>query len=233
MRVLNSSEAFKSKYVARVGSFKEAVKAVGIGGAVASGVTGTSAIAVGTAAANASLWSLGAGLPWLGGFCAGKAAAVGTAAGVAALGSAAVLLPALTVGGGVVYLYYRNRKKSSMHKGSKIEELASAFARVACLPMMSLASSVCRSNPANVEPVRDYILKKMGAWGYAESFVRAEFEQAMKHTPAELNSQYEWAMRQLESGSTAGIGATPEELPANVVGRFAEEFREEFDSNLG
>lgn len=232
MRVLNSSEAFKAKYVARVGSVADAMRAVSAGGAVASGATGASAIAAGAAAAKASVWSLGAGLPFIGELCAGKAAMVGTTAGVAALGSATVLLPALAVGGVVAYVCYRNRKKRSLHKGSRIEDVARAFAGVALLPMLALAVAECRKNSANLEPVRDYVLKEMGAWGYSESYVRSEFDKAMKCNPEELSSRYYDAIRQLESGSTEGIGATPAELPADVIRGFADKFCKDFRSNL-
>jgi hypothetical protein len=233
MRVLNSSEVLKAKYVARVGSVADAMRAVSAGGAVASGVTGASAIAAGAAAAKASVWSIGVGLPLIGELCAGEAVMVGTTAGVAALGSATVVLPAIAIGGAVAYVCYRNRKKRSLHKGSRIEDVARAFAGVAFLPMLALAVAACRKNSANLEPVRDYVLKEMGAWGYSESYVRSEFDKAMKCTPEELNSRFDDAICQLESGSTEGIGATPAELPADVIRGFADKFSKDFGSNLG
>ena len=113
------------------------------------------------------------------------------------------------------------------------ERLADAFARVACLPMMACAVSVCAANPANVDAVRNYVQKEMGAWGYAESYVRARFNEALRHSPDEINGQYDWAMRQLASGSTEGIGATLQELPLNAVKDFAEGFRKKFVGCIG
>ena len=225
MRVLSSSKSFCDHYAAYSADVASALKSVAAGGAV----TGTSLAVAGTAAANASAWSLGSGLPLIGGYCAGKA----VAAGVAAALSAGVLLPALAVGGGAAYYVYRKRGKRSLQKASGISQVAHAFARVACLPMMALAVSVCHANPANREPVLACIQKEMGAWGYAESYICAGFEEAMKYSPEAINGRYEWAMRQLESGSTEGIGATPRELPVDVVRNFAEDFRKKFDACIG
>lgn len=222
MEVLSSPKAFLDKYVTRVPNVFSVAKSAMAGTAV----TGTSLAVAGTAAANASAWSLGSGLPLIGSFCAGKAAAAGVAA---ALG-AGVLLPALALGGGAAYYVYRKRGKRSFQKTSGVSHVAHAFARVACLPMMSLAVTVCNANPANRDAVRDYVVNKLGSWGYAESYARAGFDEAMKYSPEEINGQYEWAMRQLESGSTDGIGATPRELPADAVRGFAEDFRKGFEA---
>ena len=222
MNVLSSSKSFCDHYAAYSADIASALKSAAAG----SVVTGTSLAVAGTAAANASIWSLGAGLPWVGGLCAGKAAAVGVAAAM----GAGVLLPALAVGGCVAYFFYGSRGKRPLQKTSGISDIAHAFARVACLPMMACAVSVCNANPANREPVLAYIQKEMGAWGYAESYVRAGFEEAMKYSPEAINGQYEWAMRQLASGSTEGIGATPSELPVDVVRGFAEDFKRKFEA---
>jgi hypothetical protein len=96
MRVLNSSEAFKAKYVARIGSVAEAMRAVRAGGAVASGVTGASAIAAGAAAATATGAAVAAGV-------AGTAIA-GTAIGAAAVACAPVAV-AIGVGYGISKLW--------------------------------------------------------------------------------------------------------------------------------
>lgn len=233
MKVLNSKKAFLEHYATRVPRVLDLAKSVGGGGAVAGGVMGAGAVAAGTAAANASAWSMFAGWPLIGGFAAGKAAAVGTAAGIAALGSAAVLVPALVLGGGVAYAIYRNREATTIRKDSRIEDLANAFVRVACLPMMALAVSVCQANPANRGPVLAYVLKELGAWGYAESYVKAGFDEAMRHSADELNGHYEWAMSQLRAGTTKGIGATPAELPYRAVRGFADDFRKGFEFCIG
>ena len=118
-------------------------------------------------------------------------------------------------------------------KSSGMERLADAFARVACLPMMACAVSVCAANPASVDAVRNYVQKEMGAWGYAESYVRAGFDEALRHSPDEINGQYDWAMKQLAAGSAEGIGATPQELPHDAVKGFAEDFRKKFAGCIG
>lgn len=233
MRVLNSKKAFLEHYATRDPGILNILKSVGGGGVVAGGAVGASAAAAGAAAAQASAWSAFAGWPLIGSFCAGKAAAAGTAAAVAAAGSAAVLVPALLLGGGIAYAIYAKSAKSTIRKGSGVEELASSFARVACLPMMALAASVCHANPANTEPVREYVLKEMGAWGYSEAYVKAGFEEAMNHSAAEIKDHYKWAMGQLKSGSTEGIGATPEELPYETVQGFAEDFKKGFEFCIG
>ena len=233
MKVLNSAKAFREHYATRAPSVFSGAKALAAGGALATSVTGASAIAAGTAAAQASAWSSFVGWPLIGTIAAEKATAAGVAAGLAAAGSAAVLVPAVLLGGGVAYVIYRNRKKMTLQKTSGMERLADAFARVACLPMMACAVSVCAANPANVDAVRNYVQKEMGAWGYAESYVRAGFEEALRHSPDEINGQYDWAMKQLASGSAEGIGATPQELPLDAVKDFAEGFRKKFASCIG
>ena len=233
MKVLNSAKAFREHYATRAPSVFCGAKALAAGGALATSVTGASAIAAGTAAAQASAWSSFVGWPLIGTIAAEKATAAGVAAGLAAAGSAAVLVPAVLLGGGVAYVVYRNRKKKSLQKTSGMERLADAFARVACLPMMACAVSVCAANPANVDAVRNYVQKEMGAWGYAESYVRAGFDEALRHSPDEINGQYDWTMRQLASGSMEGIGATPQELPHDAVKDFAEGFRKKFASCIG
>lgn len=233
MKVLNSAKAFREHYATRAPSVFSGAKALAAGGALATSVTGASAFAAGTAAAQASAWSTLVGWPLIGTIAAGKATAAGVAAGLAAAGSAAVLVPAVLLGGGAAYVIYRNRKKTTLQKTSGMERLADAFARVACLPMMACAVSVCAANPASVEAVRNYVQKEMGAWGYAESYVRAGFNEALRHSPDEINGQYDWAMRQLASGSTEGIGATLQELPLNAVKDFAEGFRKKFVGCIG
>lgn len=228
MRVLNSSEAFREHYAKKACNAFEVTKATLGGCTMASGAAGTAAWAVGASAAQASVWSTFAGWPLVGSFAAGKAAAVGWAAGMAALGSATVLLPATLLGLGVAYGIYRHRNKKTLQKGSGIEELADAFARVAFLPMLALAVAACRSNPENEEPVRDYVVRTMGAWGYAEPYSRARFDEALGFSPEQINGQYGWAERQLASGSTEGIGATPAELPIGAIRGFAEEFSSQF-----
>ena len=79
----------------------------------------------------------------------------------------------------------------------KAKYVARAFASVAFLPMLALAVVECRKNSANLEPVRDYVLKEMGAWGYSESYVRSEFDEAMKCNLEELNSRFDDAISQL------------------------------------
>ena len=233
MKVLNSAKAFSEHYATRAGDFSEGAKATAVGGFMASGMVGTAAVTTGVVAAQTSVWSAVAGWPVIGAFAAGKAAEVGVAAGLAAAGSATLIVPALLVGGGVAYLAYRNRKRKPCQRGSNVAEVANAFAHVACLPMMARAVSVCNANPANVESVKNYVLKEMGAWGYAESYVQTWFDEAMKHTADELNVHYDWAMRQLASGTTEGIGATPEELPHEAVREFAEKFKSDFESCIG
>ena len=233
MKVLSSSKAFREHYSKKAGNVFEKAKAAAAGSALAGCVTGTSALAIGTTAAQASIWSTFAGWPLIGGIAAGKATAAGVAAGLAAAGSAAVLVPAAVAGGGLAYVVYRNRKKTTLHKASGVENLAHAFARVACLPMMALAVSTCKANPGCTDAVRDYVTRELGAWGYTESYVRAGFEEALRHSPDEINGQYDWAMRQLASGSTEGIGATPQELPHDAVKDFAEEFRRKFAGCIG
>jgi len=233
MKVLNSSTAFREHYARRANDVLEGAKAIGAGGLAAGGVTASSALAVGHAAAGASLWSLGSGLPLVGSILAGKATAVGIAAGTAAVGSAAVILPALLIGGGVAYAVYRNRKKAPIQKASAVEEVANAFARVACLPMLALAVSFCRANPASADAVEGYLQRELGAWGYAESYIRDGFAEAMRHSPEELNDGYEWMIGQLKSGSTAVFGVAPAELPVDAVRGFAEDFKKAFEANLG
>ncbi|MDO5318633.1 MAG: hypothetical protein Q4G65_08415 [bacterium] len=233
MKVLSSSKAFREHYVARTGSIGEVVTAFVKGGAISSGVAGTSALAVGTTIAHTSAWTLASGLPWIGGLAASKATAAGIAAGIAAAGSAPVLVPAICIGGSLAYIAYRNRKKPTLHKGSDIGELANAFACVACLPMLALAVSVCQANPSNRSCVLDFILKEMESWGYSENYIRASFEEAMSHSPQELEGKYQWAIQQLSAGSTEGIGATPEELPGNMVQGYADDFKRAFKACLG
>ena len=225
MEVLSSPNAFREKYATRVPNVFSVAKSVAAGGAV----TGTTLAAAGTAAAHASIWSLGSSLPWVGSFCAGKAAAVGISA---ALG-ASVLLPALAIGGCAAYYVYRQRDKQSLQKMSGISAVAHAFARVACLPMIALAVSVCRTNPANRGAVCDYLVNDLGAWGYTEAYVRTGFEEALQYSPEAINGRYEWAIQQLASGSTEGIGATPQELPIDAVKEFAEDFRKKFEACIG
>ncbi len=227
MKILTSSKAFKEKYtkhVLRVG-------AVAAGVATTSCVAGTAATAVGFAATQASAWTLGSSLPLIGSWCAGHATMAGIAAGTSALGSVVVLGPALLVGGVACWIY-RNSQKQSLQKGSPVEGLAHAFASVAFLPMLALAVSVCRNNPSNLSAVSEYIHNAMGAWGYSEPYVRDVFDNAMRQSPEELGSRYNEAMCRLASGSTDGIGATPQELPYEEVQKFAEDFRNEFESCL-
>ena len=233
MKVLNSAKAFREHYATRAPSVFSGAKALAAGGALATSMTGASALAAGTAAAQASVWSTFAGWPLIGTIAAEKATAAGVAAGLAAAGSAAVLVPAVLLGGGAAYAIYRNRKKKSLQKTSGMERLADAFARVACLPMLACAVSVCAANPASVDAVRNYVQKEMGAWGYAESYVRAGFDEALRHSPDEINGQYDWAMKQLAAGSAEGIGATPQELPHDAVKGFAEDFRKKFAGCIG
>ncbi len=225
MKVLSSPDAFREKYATRAPNVFSVAKSVAAGGAV----TGTTLAAAGTVAANASVWSLGSSLPWVGSFCAGKAAV----AGVTAAMGAGVLLPALAVGGLAAYYVYRKREKCSLQKASGVSDVAHAFARVACLPMIALAVSVCHAHPANKGAVSDYIVNELGSWGYAEAYVRAGFKEAMQYTPEAIVGQYEWAMRQLASGSTEGIGVTPQELPIDAVKEFAEDFRKKFEACIG
>ena len=233
MKVLNSAKAFSEHYATRVGDFSKLAKATAAGGFMASGMVGTTAVTTGVVAANTSVWSAFAGWPVIGAFAAEKAAEAGVAAGLAAAGCATLIVPTLLVGGGVAYLVYRNRKKKTCQRGSNVAEVANAFAQVAFLPMMARAVSICNANPANVESVRNYVLKEMGAWGYAESYVRAWFDESMKYTADELNGHYEWAMGQLASGTTEGIGATPEELPYQTVREFADKFKSDFEFCIG
>lgn len=233
MKVLNSSKAFREHYAKRATNVFNVAAAVGAGGAATGGMVSASAAAASTAAINASAWSAFTSWPLIGGIAAGKAAAAGSAAAVAAATSAAVLLPAIAVGGGIAAgVIYWSRRKKTMHKGSRVEVLADAFAHVACLPMMALAVSVCQANPSNTEAVRNYVVKEMGAWGYAESYVREGFDEAMRHSQEEINGRYAWSIRQLQSGSTEGIGATPAELPVEAVRGFAESFKRDFESCL-
>lgn len=192
---------------------------------MAGSIVGVSALAVGHAAASASLWSLGAGLPWVGAICASKATAAGIIAATAAIGNAAIVGPALLVGSGVAYAIYRNRCKKTLHKGSGVNELAHAFARVAFLPMLAFAVGVCQADPACKDAVCDKVLKEMGAWGYAEAYAREWFEKSLQNSPKDISALYERYIGQLKSGSTEGIGATPAELPVDVVCGFADEFR--------
>lgn len=233
MEVLNSSKAFREHYTQLAGDVFDAVEAAGKGGAVAGGVVGTAAAAVGTAAAHASVWSTFASWPVIGSFAAGKATAAGVAAATAVAGSAVVVVPAVLIGGGVAYALYQKRQKKAIQKGTDANELANAFARIACLPMLALAVSICQTNPANVEGVRGYLNRELGAWGYSEQYIQAGFDEALRHSPEAINGHYEWAMRQLESGTTEGIGATPRELPRDAVRNFAEEFRRNFEFCIG
>ena len=84
MRVLNSSEAFKAKYVARIGSVAEAMRAVRAGGAVAGGVTGASAIAAGAAGTAIAGTAIGAAAV----ACAPVAAPIGVGYGISKLWNA-------------------------------------------------------------------------------------------------------------------------------------------------
>ena len=231
--VLTSTTAFQNHYATRVPNVWDFAKSAAKGGIAASGMTGVSSLAVGTFVAQTSAWSTFAGWPLIGSFAAGKATAAGVAAGLAAAGSAAVIVPALAVGGGVAYVAYKKRKAHSLQCESRMSDLADAFARVASLPMMALAISMCHANPANVEPVGNFVLRELGAWGYAEEYIRDGFAEAMKYTPAEINGHYNWAMNQLEAGTTEGIGATPKELPARAVRDFAEEFKRKMELCVG
>lgn len=227
MKVLNSSKAFSEHYATRVGNFSDWAKATAAGGVMASGMVGTTAVTTGVVAAQTSMWSAFAGWPLVGAFAAEKATEAGIAAGLAVAGSATLIVPALLLGGGVAYLAYRNRKRKPCQRGSSVVGVANAFAHVAWLPMMALAVSICNANPANAEPVKDYVLREMGAWGYAEPYVQAWFEEG------KLNGHYNWAMRELACGSTEGIGATPAELRPEVVRGFAEEFRDKLAACVG
>lgn len=231
--ILNSKKLFLQRYASRVPNIFDVVKTVAGGSAVAGGVVGSAAYAASVAATQASGWSLVSSWPVIGGFAAGKAAAAGTAAAIATASSVAVIAPAVLLGGGAAYMIYKKRKKATLRRDSEVEVLANAFARVACLPMMALAVSVCKGDPRNAEPVRTYLLKELGAWGYAESYVKAGFDEAMRYSADELNSQYEWAMGQLKSGTTEGIGATPEELPYKAIRGFADDFRKGFEFCIG
>lgn len=233
MRILNSKKAFLAHYAKRVPNVYDMLGAVGKGSIVAGGAASASAFAVGTTVAHASLWSTFAGWPLIGTFAAGKATAAGIAAGLAAVGSPAVVVPAAVIGGGVAYACYRRRGKRTLRKTSGIEELADAFARVACLPMLALAVQLCTANPANIEPVREYLQKELCGWGYSEAYVRDGFDEALRHSAPELYGHYGWAMRQLGAGSTEGIGATPEELPVDAVRDFAEEFHKDLKFCIG
>ena len=233
MKVLYSTTAFREHYVSRVPDAWDTAKAAAKGGAAATSVIGVSSLAAGTVVAQTSLWSTFAGWPLIGAFAAGKATAAGLAAGIAVAGSAVVLPIALATGGVIAYNAYQNRKAHSLQRQSGISTIANAFARFACLPMMALALTVCRANPANVEPVRNFILRELGAWGYAEAYIRARFEEAMKYSPAEIDERYAWLMNQLEAGSTDEIGATPAELPPAVVRAFAEEFKRNLSNCIG
>lgn len=228
MKVLASSKLFNRQYSRHVASCGDVAAGVAAAGCVA----GTSAAAVGVAAAQASAWSLASGLPWVGALCAGKATAAGVAAGAAALGSAVVLVPALFVGGGVVYVVYRNRAKRPLQEGTDVESLAHAFASVAFLPVLARAVTVCKENPSAFEEVSKYLIKEMCAWGYLESYVRDMLHNAMRQSPEDISRQYDRAMDQLASGSTEGIGASPSELPCDVVRKFAEDFRDGFETDL-
>lgn len=233
MRILNSKKAFLEHYARRVPNVYDMLGAAGKGGIAAGCMVGASTLAVGTTAAQASIWSAFTWLPFCGSLAAGNATAAGLAAGVAAVGGAAVIVPAAVVGGCVAYACYRRRGKRTLRKTSGVEELADAFARVACLPMLALAVQICTGNPGNVGPVCEYLRKELCAWGYSEEYVRAGFDEAMKYTSDELNGQYELAMKTLKSGSTDGIGATTEELSPKYVSAFADEFRRDFEACIG
>jgi len=234
MKVLNSSKLFREHYATRAVNVFGIATALGAGSALSSGVVGTSAAVASTAAVNASAWSAFASWPLVGGLCAGKAAAVGAAAATAAATSAAVLVPAgLILGAGVACAFYFGRGRKTIQKGSRIDDLADAFAHVAFLPMLSRAVAFCKAHPSNTESVRNYFLKKMAEWGYAESYARAGFDEAMRHSAAEIDGQYKWAMRRLKAGTTEGIGATPAELPLDAVRGFADEFKKDFESCKG
>lgn len=230
MRVLNSTTAFGEHYAVRREDFKERAVALGKGAAAMGGVAGTSALAVGAFAAQASAWSAFAGWPLIGGMAAGKATAAGVAAGLSALGGAPVLVPALAVGGVVAYMAYRGRARQPCQRGSSVEEVADAFARVAWLPMLAAAASLCIVDPACRDDVRNYVLREMGAWGYAESYVQAAFKEALATSPCALYARYGWLMDGLAAGRTDGTGATPGELPPDVVAQFADEFRTKLES---
>ena len=232
MKILNSATSFRKRYATQCTSLLEGAKAVGGGTVAAGGMVAASALAVGSTAAHASAWSWVASWPLIGSLAAGKATSVGIAASLAAVGSVAVVVPALVVGGGVAYVVYRNRSKKTIHGASRVEDLAHAFARVAWLPMLALAVTVCQANPANRDEVENYMLREMGAWGYAESYVRDTFAKAMKSSPGELRARYGRAMGRLASGSTKDLGVSSSELPADVVRGFAEDFRRSFESNL-
>ena len=78
-------------------------------------------------------------------------------------------------------------------------------------------------------------------WSFGKAYEKTKtlyslnltFNEALRHSPDEINGQYDWAMRQLASGSTEGIGATLQELPLNAVKDFAEEFRKKFVGCIG
>ena len=229
MKVLTSSTAFNDHY-ADPNRRAAALAAAGLGLGTTATLMAAGAAAAGTAAAGASAWTLGAGLPLVGGWCAAHASAVGVAAGTAALTSAAVLAPALIAGGGLAFLAYRRKWNRALQKGSGVSALAHAFAGVAFLPMMALAVTTCQTHPEKAEYLRDRILKETGAWGYAESYVRERFEEAMKSSSSELDRRYSQKLELLKRGSTEGIGATPEELPVNVVQAFAENFKRDLQS---
>ena len=227
MKVLNSATTFREKYATRGDDAIELAMAGIKGGVTASGFVGTAAVAAGTAAAHASLWSSLAGWPLIGGLAASKATAVGVAAAMA--GGAAAVIPAVVVGGGIAYAVYRRRKKKTLHKGSSVEELAKAFADVSWLPTLARAVSACRDKLASANDIQNFLLREMGAWGYSEAYIIRRFSEALKSVPAELEKQYERAIRRLASGSTEGIGATPAELPVETVREFADEFRRHLD----
>ena len=66
MKVLNSAKAFREHYATRAPSVFSGAKALAAGGALATSVTGASAFAAGTAAAQASAWSTFVGWPLIG-----------------------------------------------------------------------------------------------------------------------------------------------------------------------
>lgn len=230
MKILNSTESFKAHYAAQQETPLECVEALGKGMGVSGTLGGTYLLATGTAAANASLWSLGSGLPLVGGFCAGKATAAGLAAALGVAGGAAFLVPVLAGGAAVAYWAYRNRETEPLQGGSPVSAVARAFAQIAWLPLLAAAASRCAACPWQREGIRDWIQKTLCAWGYSEAYVRDVFDRAMASTPARLRADYARAMSRLRAGETAPFGVKPGELPHAVVGGFAAGFLEKFEA---
>ena len=232
MKVLRSTDAFRKMYVTSSIGTGDLVKAGGSGVATMTGLVGGFSLMAAKLAAVTTPWAVATGWPVVGGLAATKVAAISAAAASAA--ASAALLPAALAGGGIAcgIIAVKKMKKRTIQKGSSVSDLADAFARVAWLPMFAQASELCARSPQSREAMLQYVQKTLGDWGYSESYVQNQFDEAMAEPRDALAARYDAYMGKLKAGEVDEFDVSPEELPAAAVGKFAVEFRDGFKSCL-